>query len=170
MKKFCILCLAFLVCAGCLPAYAQTTGYQTTGYFYVNDLSAPSNLNAQQLQAGLLGQLKPLASVFVQAEKVYGVNAVFLSSLAALESGWGKHCYVGQNNLFGFGRKDFQSYEECIFFVAQKLRQNYLDANGCYYNGVSIWGVNVCYNGQNVWVQRVAGIMNDVQRRILKAM
>ena len=164
MKKFCILCLAMILCVGCLPAMAKTDTC-----FDVNDLSLPSNLNAQQLEAGLLGNLKPMAWAFVQAEKIYGVNAVFLASLAGLESGWGKHCYVGENNLFGFGRKDFASYGECIFFVAQKLRQNYLNGDGCYYNGESIWGVNVCYNGQDVWVQRVAGVMNDIARRVQKA-
>ncbi|NCB02966.1 MAG: hypothetical protein EOM67_12475, partial [Spirochaetia bacterium] len=79
----------------------------------------PSNLTADELRKGLLYELKEYAEEFIQAEKETGINAVFLSSVAALESGWGRSdVSVKRNNLFGWtassGYKVFDSKEECI--------------------------------------------------------
>ena len=87
--------------------------------FNPNDLTAPCGLSVEELSPVLKG-LSDYAEEFLAAEEKYGVNAVFLASLAAFESGWGKHCFR-QNNLFGWGKKEFCSKEECIDFVARRI-------------------------------------------------
>ena len=72
------------------------------------DLNTISGFSAEELTAGLKGELANLAEDFVLAEQEYGVNAVFLAALAAHESGWGKHCFK-PNNIFGWSGKSFDS-------------------------------------------------------------
>ena len=54
------------------------------------DITIPSNLNSEQFYI-LLGHtgLSDVAWVFTYAEEHYGVNALFLAGLTALESSWG---------------------------------------------------------------------------------
>ena len=66
------------------------------------DLTELCGFSAEELSAGLRGELVPLAADFVAAEAEYGVNAVFLAALAAHESGWGRHCFLPEN-IFGWG-------------------------------------------------------------------
>ncbi len=86
-------------------------------------LLSPSGLTAAELEAGLLGNLKPYAAAFVAAERETGINAVFLAAVAALESGWNTSTVAeNKNNLFGWsaatGYADFESKEDCIAEVA----------------------------------------------------
>lgn len=127
------------------------------------DLTKPCGLSAKQLSLGLRGELSALADEFIAAEEKYGVNAVFLGAVAALESGWGKKCFR-PNNIFGWSGKDFGSKEECIDFVASKIAEHYLSETGKYYNGKTVSGVNVCYNGNPFWERKVAEIMAMIIR------
>lgn len=127
------------------------------------DLTTPSGLSSEELAAGLRGELVNLAGEFIAAEQKYGVNAVFLASVAALESGWGKSCFR-PNNIFGWSGKDFVTKAECIDFVASKIAEHYLSENGKYYNGKTVSGVNVCYNGSDFWARKVTEIMAMISR------
>ncbi len=129
-----------------------------------NDLTAPCNLSAEEL-APVLGNLSEYAENFLAAEEKYGVNAVFLASLAAFESGWGSRCFR-QNNLFGWGKKEFCSKEECIDFVARRISEWYLTEKGKYYNGSGLGGVNACYNGSAVWYDCMLDMMQGMSARI----
>ena len=128
------------------------------------DLTSPCNLSSEELARGLKGELKSLAEEFIEAEEKYGVNAVFLSAVAALESGWGKSCFR-ENNIFGWSGKSFESKAECIDFVASKIAEHYLSEDGKYYNGKTVSGVNVCYNGSDFWAEKVQEIMNMIIRK-----
>ena len=132
------------------------------------DLTSPCGFSPDELSRGLLGELSSLAENFIAAEEKYGVNALFLSAVAALESGWGKYCFR-PNNIFGWSGKDFGSKEECIDFVASKIAEHYLSEEGKYYNGKTVSGVNVCYNGTDFWKNKVAGIMAMIWRDISAA-
>ena len=127
------------------------------------DLTVKSGLSEEQLAKGLREELVELAPEFIAAEKKYGVNAVFLASVAALESGWGRFCFR-PNNIFGWSGKDFESKAECIDFVASKIAEHYLSENGKYYNGKTVSGVNVCYNGSDFWAEKVNEIMAMIIR------
>ena len=133
-------------------------------------LLAPSGLGAQDLEAGLVGDLKPYAWCFVEAERETGVNAVFLASVAALESGWNtSEVAQGKNNLFGWtsgsGYQQFESKEACILYVAGKIKANYLSPDGCYFRGYTVEAVNEHYNGAPEWASQITQIMLEIQER-----
>lgn len=127
------------------------------------DLTVPSGLSAEQLSLGLRGELSALSAEFIAAEQKYGVNAVFLAAVAALESGWGRNCFR-RNNIFGWSGKDFSGKAECIDFVASKIAEHYLSEDGKYYHGKTVSGVNVCYNGSAFWARKVTEIMAMINR------
>ena len=144
--------------------FTMKVSAQAEPLFNPNDLTAPCGLSAEELAPVLKG-LSDYAEEFLAAEREYGVNAVFLASLAAFESGWGKHCFR-PNNLFGWGRKEFCSKEECIDFVARRISEWYLSKEGKYYNGAGLYGVGACYNGSAVWYHCVLGMMRGVAARV----
>lgn len=129
------------------------------------DLTTKSGFSAEELSKGLLGELSCFSKDFIAAEEKYGVNAIFLCAVAALESGWGKYCFR-PNNIFGWSGKNFENKEECIDFVASKIAEHYLSEEGKYYNGKTVSGVNVCYNGNAFWEEKVSEIMAMICRRI----
>lgn len=129
------------------------------------DLTSPCGFSSGELSLGLLGELSSLAEEFIAAEEKYGVNALFLCAVAALESGWGKYCFR-PNNIFGWSGKDFESKEDCIDFVASKIAEHYLSENGKYYNGKTVSGVNVRYNGNLFWEEKISAIMAMISRKI----
>lgn len=131
----------------------------------------PSNLTPEQLEEGLLYNLKDCSETFIQAETDTGVNAVFLASVAALESGWGRSdVALYQNNLFGWtsssGYSYFSSYDECILIVAENLKSMYLQPDGKYFSGYEVSDVNKHYNGSKFWEDNVQDIMTQIQNRI----
>lgn len=134
-------------------------------------LLSPSRLTAAELEAGLLGNLKPYAAAFVEAERQTGINAVFLAAVAALESGWNTSAVAeNKNNLFGWsaatGYADFESKEDCIAEVAGCIKTLYLSPDGIYFNGYTVEAVNIRYNGNEQWETAVLQIVQDIQRRI----
>lgn len=130
----------------------------------VSALRTESEYSAEAFEAALYGELRPLASDFLKAEEAYGVSALYLASIAALESGWGKECFR-QNNIFGFGQLAFSSKAECIDYVARYLSENYLSPGGMYYNGMSIEGINVRWNGRPEWAEAVEAIKEQIESR-----
>lgn len=132
------------------------------------DLRTPSGLTAEELETALRYKLKGMAEYYLAAEEKYNVNAVFLASVSALESGWGRYCFR-KNNIFGYGRKSFESYGDCIDFVASKLDKNYLSEDGRYYNGTTIDAVNCCYNGREQWSKSVKSIFAGMLQKISDA-
>lgn len=77
---------------------------------------------------------------FYDAEQKYGINGIFLTSIAIHESGWGKSSIaLNKRNLFGFGAYDsspfesaitFEEYSEGVDEVASWLISNYLNPVG----------------------------------------
>jgi beta-N-acetylglucosaminidase len=147
----------------CRPPISYTSDNVLTASYVTGD----------ELAAGLQGALKPYAWCFVEMEKEYGINAIFLSSVAALESGW---CTtdnaIYKNNLFGFknssgdGFRTFPSKEDGIRTVAKFLKNNYLTEGGIYYNGLSVAGVNIKYCEQMDWAGKVDKIADGIINRI----
>jgi len=124
------------------------------------DLTAPSGLTAEDLR--LRYNLRGLEAAFVAAVAAHGVRADFLAAVAALESGWGRYQFR-PNNIMGFGQLAFASPEECIDHVAAYLAANYLDPDGIYYNGPTVAGVCVRYNGRAAWAAAVAALMEEIR-------
>ena len=162
MKKFLSVFLSLTIFIAGAPKVAAPA--LTFSEAAEMDLRTPSDLTADELRNGLKKDLVDLAEDFVAAEERYGVNAVFLASLAAFESGWGRHCFR-ENNIFGWGRKSFETKSECIDFVASKIAQHYLSEDGKYYHGMNLYGVNRSYNGSDVWLENVAAIMSKISEK-----
>lgn len=132
-----------------------------------DDLSSLSYLTPELLETGLKYDLKPLAATFIEAEEKYNVNAIALAAIAALESGWGRYQFK-DNNLFGFGNKEFDSAEECILYVAQFIQENYLSPDGRYYGGgTKLKHINKAWNGSQHWLTEVKSIAEDIKQEVL---
>lgn len=162
MKKFLSVFLSLTIFIAGAPKVAAPA--LTFSEAAEMDLRTPSDLTADELRNGLKKDLVDLAEDFVAAEERYGVNAVFLAALAAFESGWGRHCFR-ENNIFGWGRKSFETKSECVDFVASKIAQHYLSEDGKYYHGMNLYGVNRSYNGSDVWLENVAAIMSKISEK-----
>lgn len=124
----------------------------------VPDITEPCGYTEEELEEVLKGELKQHAQAFLHAEEDYGINACFLASIAALESGWGEHRFR-ENNIFGFGKQDFESVPRCIDFVAWYLRKHYLNPEGRYYRGGTIGDIGrIWCPDDGTWVRLVTGI------------
>lgn len=144
-----------------------------------------SGLSVEQLEKGLLYDLKPLAEAYITAEKTYNVNAVLKAAQDAYESSWGRCCF-SKNNISGFFTEaDFWSKEECIYYVASKLEAWYIqppheECNhenceiGQFYNGRTIYDVSINYcptrNGDinYDYANEICNIAYDIYRRALE--
>ena len=116
------------------------------------------------------------AKYFYYAEKQYNINGVFLAAVAIHESNWGKSSIALQkHNLFGYGAYDsnpynyayeFKEYSESIDLLARVFVKYYLNpkgtniyngekAEGTYYNGNNLQGVNKKYASDKNWANAV---------------
>ena len=125
---------------------------------------------------------------FYNAEKKYNINGIFLASIAIHESGWGtSQIAKDKNNLFGYGSYDntpyessyeFADYAEGIETVAKSLVKYYLNpsgtkffdretADGWYYNGPTLSGVNTRYASDQEWHTKVFKYMELLYNRLI---
>lgn len=111
------------------------------------NIGEPSGLSLEQFRKILQGKSQDKnkifennADYFYYAEQSYGINGVFLASLAIHESGWGTSgIALNKNNLFGYqaydaspytSAKQFDTYAEGIDLVARVLIKYYLNSKG----------------------------------------
>ena len=137
--------------------------------FDPNDVTKPSNITAERLAKALSGDgknLQSLASKFVEIEQTHGINAIYLASKTAWESGWATSpMAVNQNNIGGVKNpggnsyRTFASKEACLDYIADFLSISYLDKNGKYYNGTSVSAIAQMYNfGDEDWIKGITSI------------
>lgn len=141
-----------------------------------SDLRTPSNLKAEDYDKMLEGtNLYGIGTALEQAEKEHSVNGLYLMGLACLESGYGTSNYaVNRNNLVGWNAVNsnpnkasyFDSKEECILYVAEKLKTNYLSENGCYFNGYTAKAVDVKYCSDTEHADKIVSIVNKLKNKI----
>ena len=148
--------------------------------FNPNNVTEPSNATEYHMKKALKGTaLSKESASFIEAEKKYKVNALFLAGIVANESSWGtSNRAVSQNNLSGYavyndGAKGayFDSWRESILETAKLLSKDYLNSKGKYYNGKSITDINTFYcqvDGQPdfSWTGIVGTIANDFKNKI----
>lgn len=132
---------------------------------YASELSEPCGLSEEELSENLKGELKQYAGDFLLAEEKHGVNACFLAAVASLESGHGRYMFR-PNNIFGWSGKSFDSVSECIDFVAEKLKKNYIDPSGKYYLGGTIKDIGKIYcPGNEKWSEKVEEIFLKLSKK-----
>ncbi|MCI8309399.1 MAG: hypothetical protein HFJ45_04215 [Clostridia bacterium] len=153
-------------------------------------LNEPSGLLESDYQKILSAQIQDTNNVFKEnykafydAEQKYGINGVFLLSIAIHESNWGRSLIATNKfNLFGFGAYDSSPYESAVTFesyangidtVACWLASKYLNsagtvlnsgdvASGTYFNGPTVSGVNTRYASDTEWANKVYNTMKNI--------
>lgn len=158
------------------------------------DLTKPSGLTLNQFRKVLSGNsgdkqgvIESNAEYFYYAEKQYGINGIYLAAMAIHEGGWGTSKIANdKKNLFGYGAYDsnpyggsysFETYAEGIDLVARVLVKNYLNpkgteiydgqtANGTYYNGPTLTGVNTRYASDKNWANAIFKWMTYLYERL----
>ena len=137
-----------------------------------------SNLTTERLEKAFTGtNMQGLSNAFIIAEKENQINAIYLSGLACHESAWGSSNFAKtRNNIFGWQSYDsnlnatryFESKENSISYVANKLKINYLSENGCYFSGYTISNVSNRYATDPLHSQKVFNTMKKIVEKINK--
>lgn len=126
---------------------------------YALDLREPTGFTAKDLEMITRKGLVGCEEAFVKAEETYGVNSIFLMSIASLESAYGTMMFR-PNNMFGYGRSGFSSKQEGIMTVAKGLGTRYLPPGGSLYGGSpTLKGVNKRYAANPQWYYKVGKYM-----------
>lgn len=141
-----------------------------------SDLRVLSNLSENDYNNMLRGtRLEGLGGTFVQIEKQYNINGLYILGLACLESNFGKSNFaVQRNNLVGWNAVDsnpnkasyFKSKEECLTFVSNKLKTNYLSENGCYFEGFTGRDIDKHYCTDKKHIDKICNIVNKLIKKI----
>lgn len=155
------------------------------------DLGEPTGFSSEQFKKALMQSrfiendkhdiIKNNIDLFYNAEQKYGINGMFLLSLAAHESGWGtSKLAINKRNLFGLIGMKFDSYESCIDYAAQRLVRSYLNpkgtivkglekpASGSCYNGNTIASVNIVYAADRSWTTKIFQYMEHFYGNVSK--
>ncbi len=140
------------------------------------DLRTKSNLHAIDYDTMLKGtNLEGIGSALEKAEKDYSVNGLYLMGLCIVESGWGTSPFaVNRNNLVGWNAIDsnpnqattFESKEDCILHVAEKLQQNYLTEGGAYFEGYTAPDIDVHYCTDKLHANKIVNVVNELIEKI----
>jgi len=136
-------------------------------------LTLPSGETAAKIDSFLQGTaMAGLGDSFMRAEQTLHVSARYFVAHAILESAWGASAIAqDKHNLFGFNADDrnpyqdattFSSFDACIQYVAQFVAVNYLSANGRYYLGPTLRGMNVKYVSDPNWATKIASIADTL--------
>jgi beta-N-acetylglucosaminidase len=135
------------------------------------DLTRPSGRTEKEINYLLTDtKLSNLGKVTLEAEKQFGVNAIFIISVAQLESGYGSS-YLARtkNNLFGLNawgnttseiRRRAYSYKtkgDCIKSFAEIIRTKYLDKKR---TTISSIGEIYCEKSE-YWVDKITILMGQ---------
>ena len=118
----------------------------------IEDITTKSNAAEYQLNDLLQeSRMKGLGWEFLQAEREYGVNAIALIVLTALETSvmeqGSNTTYTLPDRVGGAGTLVFDTYEECIEHMARLLGEEYLAPNGRFFAGKSFVGVYAALSG-----------------------
>jgi beta-N-acetylglucosaminidase len=167
--------------------YSETSGItdlKVSFDSYINlDLrkKAPAAITAAYLD-NYLKLVKPTSpligrsQVFINAQEKYGINALFLFSLAIHESGYGLST-IGtyKNNLFGWAAYDSCPYDCAYYFPtldqninaeAFFLKDDYLNPTSWkhkgYHLGNKTAGINFYYASDPLWGQKTAAHMERI--------
>ena len=129
---------------------------------FSTDVYQISNLNDKEINKRLKGTfLSGTGKMMYQIEMEKGINFRAVYAIAALESGKGKEL-SGKNNYCGIKNKDYSSYrdfdsrEECLFFLANLL-------NSKFYRGRTLDSIGADYcPTDDEWAKQVKEIMREI--------
>ncbi len=136
------------------------------------NLREKSNLSRKQIYSLLEGSnLQVLANSYYEMENNHNVNAIFLMALNMEESGHGKSDLALLNNNIG-GVKSatgewatFNDWNHSLEYITNLIDEMYLSEDGAYYNGSSIYAVNIRYCEGNQWAYNLNTIAMELLER-----
>ncbi len=156
-------------------------------------LNKPSGLTLEEFKKVLTDSkdknkiFQDNAQYFYYIEKQYNINGIFVAAVGIHESSWGTSKIANEkNNLFGYGAYDsnpyngaynFANYSESIDLIARVFVKYYLNpkgtsiydnekAQGTYYNGATLSGVNTRYATDKNWANGVYGHMKYLYNKL----
>ena len=165
---------------GGMPVYTKEQLTQNFGISML--LNKRSGLTLEQFRQILANDpndkqnvFKNIYQYFYYVEQQYNVNGLFVAAIAVHESGWGTSALSLTKNLFGYGAYDrdpsayasqFGAYESGIDLVSRVLVKYYLNpkgtpiyngeiAQGTYFHGATVTGVNTSYASDKRWGEKV---------------
>lgn len=138
-----------------------------------DNLREKSNLSREQIYSLLEGSnLQVLANSYYEMENKHNVNAIFLMALNMEESGHGQSDLALLNNNIG-GVKSatgewatFNDWNHSLEYIADLIDTMYLSEDGAYYNGSSIYAVNIRYCEGNQWAYNLNTIAMELLERV----
>ena len=140
---------------------------------------APASITASYL-AGRVKQIRsdsPFAKTssaagFIEAQRAWGLNSLYLLAHAAMESAWGTSVIArDKNNILGFMAYDsspylsaatFKSTADCALYVGGYIRKEYLSEDGAHFNGRHLLGMNEKYATDPMWAIKIARLMQNL--------
>lgn len=147
--------------------------YEYTPY---GDLTVITGFTAEELESLLKDSgLAELGAFYAEKEQTHGINALFLISVAQLESGFGNSKLAQNcNNLGGIknggdGYMEFPTLQDCVEYQATLLRDDYLAENGKYYSGKTTKDVSKKYcEGSESWYTQVESLMKKNYNKVIE--
>ncbi|MDU3410161.1 glucosaminidase domain-containing protein [Clostridium sp.] len=146
---------------------------QSKPHFNSYDVTGLSNLSKEQTYQMLEGtELITLVDAFYWYEQEYNVNLIFIASIVALESSWGRSSLaISHNNLTGYiGRSgqyySFNNWGESLEETFRLIGDEYTKEEGLFYNGKSVWDINQKYCELSSWTDKVITIANELISKI----
>ena len=156
-------------------------GFTIKNRFLFKNLTEPTNYSADELNRVYSmmnirnSRLAGKGAIFKEAEKRYGVNALYLMAHSALESAWGRSQIANdKNNFFGIAAYDTSPYDSAkkfddvdkgILGATKWIRENYID-RGRNHLGNKATGMNVRYASDPYWGEKIASIMMNINSRL----
>ena len=146
---------------------------QKQPHFNPYDVTELSNLNKEEIYEMLKDtSLITLVDALYWYEQEYNVNLIFITSIVALESGWGRSSLaITHNNLTGYiGRNGdyyaFNNWGESLQETFRLIGEEYVSEDGLFYNGKSVWNINQKYCELDSWSGKVINIGNELLSKI----
>lgn len=159
-----------------LTSYAERHGEAAKISDINDDVRSKSGLTVVQINNILDGSiLEGHGEIFLVAEMTYGINARFLLSVSAHETGWWRSGYARKrNNIFGWGAYThnpdlahyFQNYAHCILHVAERLNELYISETGKYFRGATVAAIGQIYATDPKWAQKVIRTSGYIEKRL----
>lgn len=142
------------------------------------DLRIKTNVSVEEYQQMLEGtELHEIAKSLYDAEQTFNINGLYLMGLACLESSYGNSSFAkNRNNIFGWNAVDsnpgkasyFNSKSGCVMFVAEKLSNNYLSENGCYFEGYTASDIDKHYCTDKQHANKIIKIIEKLEKKLDK--
>jgi beta-N-acetylglucosaminidase len=135
------------------------------------DIAERTNLKYEDIYKITAGTgLEGIEHAVIKAEETYGVNSLFILSVAVQETGWG-WSYLAQerNNLFGIcaydsntdAATDFESKEQCVMEFADLIASEYFE------RGLTTpYLINTRYASDESWCTKVESNMSSMMAEI----